>query len=185
FALPAGAHDEPDAFARRCENSLGTNRTRAVQLTRGAGRAPVDRPDESGGNRAAPDMARLAEALLAKPSDLPTGHRQYLMAARMPTQGSWRPVVCTVVGSPLRSMERRGRRMLEVGLSAMLTRMSWPVEMPPSVPPALFERKPRGVSSSPCSEPFCSIAAKPAPISTPFTALMPIIAEAMSESSLP
>ena len=35
------------------------------------------------GNRAAPDMARLAEALLAKPSDLPTGQRQYLMAAGM------------------------------------------------------------------------------------------------------
>jgi len=35
------------------------------------------------GNRAAPDMARLAEALLAKPSDLPTDHRQYLMAAGM------------------------------------------------------------------------------------------------------
>jgi predicted membrane-bound spermidine synthase len=35
------------------------------------------------GNRAAPDMARLAVALLAKPSDLPTGHRQYLMAAGM------------------------------------------------------------------------------------------------------
>src|SRR6266478_5904508 len=35
------------------------------------------------GNRAAPDMARLAEALLAKSSDLPAGHRQYLMAAGM------------------------------------------------------------------------------------------------------
>jgi spermidine synthase len=35
------------------------------------------------GNRSAPDMARLAEALLAKPSDLPAGHRQYLMAAGM------------------------------------------------------------------------------------------------------
>src|SRR5258705_19397 len=35
------------------------------------------------GNRAAPDMARLAEALLAKPSHLPTDHRQYLMAAGM------------------------------------------------------------------------------------------------------
>ena len=35
------------------------------------------------GNRAAPDMARLAEVLLAKPSDLPSGHRQYLMAAGM------------------------------------------------------------------------------------------------------
>src|SRR3989475_417900 len=35
------------------------------------------------GNRAAPDMARLAEALLAKSSDLPAGHRQYLIAAGM------------------------------------------------------------------------------------------------------
>jgi len=35
------------------------------------------------GIRSAPDMARLAEALLAKPSDLPAGHRQYLTAAGM------------------------------------------------------------------------------------------------------
>jgi hypothetical protein len=35
------------------------------------------------GNRAAPEMARLAEALLARLSDLPTGHRKYLMAAGM------------------------------------------------------------------------------------------------------
>jgi len=35
------------------------------------------------GERAAPEMARLAEALLAKASDLPPSHRQYLMAAGM------------------------------------------------------------------------------------------------------
>jgi spermidine synthase len=35
------------------------------------------------GNREAPQMAQLAEALLAKPSDLPDGHRQYLIAAGM------------------------------------------------------------------------------------------------------
>ncbi|TMH84224.1 MAG: hypothetical protein E6H45_12195, partial [Betaproteobacteria bacterium] len=35
------------------------------------------------GSRVAPDMARLAEVLLAKPSDLPADHRQYLMAAGM------------------------------------------------------------------------------------------------------
>jgi hypothetical protein len=35
------------------------------------------------GNRSAPEMARLAEALLGLPSDLPTGHRQYLLAAGM------------------------------------------------------------------------------------------------------
>jgi spermidine synthase len=33
------------------------------------------------GERSAPDMARIAEALLAKSSDLPGGHRQYLIAA--------------------------------------------------------------------------------------------------------
>jgi hypothetical protein len=35
------------------------------------------------GERSAPDMARIAEALLAKQSDLPSGHRQYLIAAGM------------------------------------------------------------------------------------------------------
>src|SRR5260221_4848302 len=35
------------------------------------------------GRRDAPQMARLGESLLAKPSDLPAGHRQYLMAAGM------------------------------------------------------------------------------------------------------
>jgi len=35
------------------------------------------------GERSAPDMARIAEALLAKTSDLPGGHRRYLMAAGM------------------------------------------------------------------------------------------------------
>jgi predicted membrane-bound spermidine synthase len=35
------------------------------------------------GARDAPEMARLAEALLAKTSDLPPGHREYLMAAGM------------------------------------------------------------------------------------------------------
>ncbi len=96
--------------------------------------------------------------------------------ARMPTQGSWRPWVWTIAGLPCRSIERRGRRMLEVGLIAMLTTMSWPVEMPPRMPPALFERKPSGASSSQCSVPFCSTERKPAPISTALTALMPIMA---------
>jgi hypothetical protein len=35
------------------------------------------------GERSAPDMARIAAALLAKTSDLPMGHRQYLVAAGM------------------------------------------------------------------------------------------------------
>jgi spermidine synthase len=35
------------------------------------------------GERSAPGMGRIAEALLAKTSDLPSGHRQYLIAAGM------------------------------------------------------------------------------------------------------
>ena len=56
--------------------------------------------------------------------------------ARMPTQGSCRPVVAISVSLPATSMVLPGMRMLEVGFKAMLTRMSWPLEMPPRVPPA-------------------------------------------------
>jgi hypothetical protein len=77
---------------------------------------------------------------------------------------------------PALSIERRGVRIDEVGLIAIDTVMSCPVEIPPSTPPALLPTKPSGVSSSPCSEPFCATERKPAPISTPFTALMPIMA---------
>ena len=62
--------------------------------------------------------------------------------ARMPTQGSCRPNVCTETGSPARLMERRSTRMLDVGLMAMDTVMAWPDEMPPSTPPAWLDRKP-------------------------------------------
>ncbi len=94
----------------------------------------------------------------------------------MPTHGSWRPRVSTTVAAPARSIERRGVRIELVGLIAIETVMSWPVEMPPSTPPALLLAKPSGVSSSPWLVPRCATAAKPAPISTPLTALMPIIA---------
>src|SRR5690606_28548804 len=70
-------------------------------------------------------------------------------AARMPTHGSWRPRVWMTVGSPAMFTERRGLRMLEVGLIASETRIGWPVEMPPSTPPARLPTKPPGVSSSP------------------------------------
>ena len=59
------------------------------------------------------------------------------------------------------------------------------VPRPLKVPPALLLRNPSGVISSPCSLPSCSTLANPAPISTPFTALIPIMAPAMSESSRP
>ena len=48
--------------------------------------------------------------------------------------------------------------MLEVGLTATCTTMSWPVEMPPRMPPALLRENPCGVISSECSVPFCATA---------------------------
>ena len=60
------------------------------------------------------------------------------------------------VGLPSRSIERRGLRIELVGLIAIETVMSWPVEMPPSTPPALLPRKPSGVSSSPWVVPRCA-----------------------------
>src|SRR3990167_2498687 len=105
--------------------------------------------------------------------------------ARRPTQGSWRPVVTTSTSAPDTSTVRPGRRRLDVGLKATEQVTGWPVEMPPRMPPAWLLRNPSRRISSRCSLPFCSTLPKPAPISTPFTALMLIIAAASSASSLP
>ncbi len=83
---------------------------------------------------------------------------------------------------PSLSILRPGIRMLEVGLRAMWAIISWPLEIPPRMPPAWLERNPSGVISSRCSVPFCATEAKPSPISTPLTALMLISACARSAS---
>ena len=62
------------------------------------------------------------------------------------------------------------------------------VEMPPRMPPAWFDRNTTLPSciriSSPFSSPDSGTAPNPAPISTPLTALIVIIARARSPSSL-
>ena len=83
--------------------------------------------------------------------------------ARMPTQGSWRPKVSTVVGSPARLIDALGVRIELVGLIAIETRRSWPLEMPPKVPPDEFFLNPSGVSSSRCSLPRWRTHSKPSP----------------------
>jgi len=70
----------------------------------------------------------------------------------------------------------RGVRIELVGLMAMDTTRSCPVEMPPSTPPAWLAANPSGRSSSPKLLPRAATQANPAPISTPLTALMPIMA---------
>ena len=57
-------------------------------------------------------------------------------AARMPTHGSWRPWVLTIVGIPCLSTVCRSRRIDDVGFSAIETRIAWPLEIPPRIPPA-------------------------------------------------
>src|ERR1700742_2792566 len=61
--------------------------------------------------------------------------------ARMPTQGSCRPLVKISVSPPLRSTVRRGVRIDDVGFTAKRTTTGCPVEMPPRMPPAWLDRK--------------------------------------------
>src|SRR5437868_2031249 len=61
--------------------------------------------------------------------------------ARMPTQGSWRPCVSISTSLPSESTVRIGFDIELVGLTAKRTTMSCPVEMPPRMPPARFDRK--------------------------------------------
>ena len=44
--------------------------------------------------------------------------------ARIPTQGSWRPLVETLTSLPKRAIERRGVKIELVGLTAKRTTMS-------------------------------------------------------------
>ena len=109
--------------------------------------------------------------------------------ALMPTHGSWRPLVTISVSAPLLSMVRRGVRIDEVGLNATRATTGWPLEMPPRMPPAWFDRKlgpvlPMRISSA-FSSPDRAAEANPSPISTPLAALIDISAAASSASSLP
>ena len=108
----------------------------------------------------------------------------------MPTQGSWRPLVIRSTSRLSLVTVRRGVRIDEVGFTANRTTIGWPVEMPPSTPPAWLARKVGRPSllariSSALSSPRSAAEAKPSPISTPLTALIDIIAAARSASSLP
>jgi len=87
-----------------------------------------------------------------------------------------------------------GVRIEDVGFSAIRQITSCPVEIPPAVPPEWLVSN-TGGSPAPAPDPalgrmrsaFSSprsrAAAKPSPISTPFTALIDIIAAASSLSS--
>ena len=121
----------------------------------------------------------MTQAIIASP----TG------TALMPTHGSWRPLVIISVFSPNLVIVLRVVRIDDVGFTAKRTTRSWPVLMPPRMPPAWLElysgpSGPIDISSA-LASPVSSDAAMPSPISTPFTALMLIIAAAKSISNFP
>ena len=58
------------------------------------------------------------------------------------------------VGLFFRSIVLPGIKILDVGFKAIFTFKSWPVEIPPSVPPEKLLKKPFGVISSLASDPF-------------------------------
>ena len=62
--------------------------------------------------------------------------------------------------------------MLEVGFKAILADKSCPVDMPPEIPPELFDLNPSGDISSRFSEPCKFTTLNPEPISTPLTAFI-------------
>ena len=70
------------------------------------------------------------------------------------------------------------------GFIAARTTISSPFETPASIPPAWFVSRRRSGRISSCAwEPRSAARAKPSPISTPFTAWMPISANASRASS--
>src|SRR5919201_879498 len=87
-------------------------------------------------------------------------------------------------GSPVcRSTERRGRMSVGSGFIAARTTISSPFDTPASIPPARFVARRRSGSISSCAaEPRSSASANPSPISTPFTAWMPMSAAARRAS---
>ena len=74
--------------------------------------------------------------------------------------------------------------MLDVGLIKKLISISSPFEIPPKIPPELFELKPVLVISSLNSDPLDIGISSELPIETDLTALMLIIALAKSAFSL-
>ena len=79
-------------------------------------------------------------------------------------------------------------RIDEVGFTAKETIISWPLEIPPRIPPALFDLNFVFFPVWDISSEFCSPESWaefiPDPIFTPFTALILIIADAKSISNL-
>jgi len=107
--------------------------------------------------------------------------------ALIPTQGSCLPLTDIVVFFPNLFIVLLLFKIDDVGLTANDTIISCPEEIPPSIPPALLELKFNFFLFSEISHEYYSpvncAEFIPQPIFTPLTALILIIAEAISESN--
>ena len=74
--------------------------------------------------------------------------------ARMPTQGSCRPTTSISTSLPSLSTVLPFFLILEVGLIKKSSSILSPLEIPPKIPPALFDAKPSDLISSRISDPF-------------------------------
>ena len=101
----------------------------------------------------------------------------------MPTHGSCLPVTSISTSLPSLSIVLPFVLMLDVGLIIKLRLISSPLDIPPNIPPELFDEKPDFVISSLASEPFRLSRSSTLPTDTDFTALIVIIAFAKFASS--
>ena len=74
--------------------------------------------------------------------------------ALIPTQGSCLPLISSSTSFPSLSMDVVALLMLDVGLIKKLISISSPFEIPPRIPPELFESNPVLVISSLSSDPL-------------------------------
>ena len=168
----AGAH-EPDRARRgpRSERARSATRSDALEVGAPGGHEVADRV-------AAELLVRRAREL---PRDRGLGHdRERLDRGDV-------GALDERLAPPRRSRGRpsaSGFISVGSGFIAARTTISSPFEMPASIPPAWFVCRRRSVSISSCaSRAELPASAKPSPISTPFTAWMPITAAASRASS--
>src|SRR3989440_7712405 len=158
----AGAHEADDCDLLQL--------IRSAYACHAAMKSPRESPPNFSRAARASSHATAASATTASASTADTSLRSTSAFAASP--------VC-------RSTEASGFISVGSGFIPARTTISSPFDIPPSMPPARFDvrRRPGWISSCAC-DPRSSASAKPSPISTPFTAWMPISAAASRASSL-
>src|SRR5207253_666000 len=163
----ARAHetDEDDVAAERVQR----HPTRSTYARHAATKSPTASPPNFSCAARASSQATADSATTASASTAATSDRSTSACAASPV---WR------------STDASGFISVGSGFIAARTMISSPFDTPASIPPARFVSRCRSVRISSCaSEPNFAASANPSPISTPFTAWIPITAAASRASS--